>query len=279
MEFDLGTQRLDEAELARCWRLHGSIILEALEGRLAILVVSDIHSNFLALEAVDQDAAARAAIDAVWCLGDVVGYGPDPVACIDFLVQRNAVCIAGNHDLAVAGLAPTSPFNPPALEAIVWTAEHLTTGEVAFLRALPFSLTFGPVTLIHASPRQPIWEYLSDARAAAENFPLFKTQACLVGHTHHPIAFFQNPASGTVRRRRLTPGSRTPLEGSSRFFYNPGSVGQPRDGDKRAAYAIYDPERATLAHYRVDYDVKETQRRMRAARLPAGLVNRLSWGR
>jgi len=246
---------------------------------LAILVVSDIHSNFLALQAVNHDAANRAAIDEVWCLGDVVGYGPEPGACIDYLVQRNAVCIAGNHDLAVAGKTPLSAFNRPAVEACVWTGKHISASQRAFLEDLPSSLVFGPVTLAHASPREPVWEYISDAQVAAENFPFFSTQVCLVGHTHHPAMYTEDAASGLVQRRLLAQGDVVAFGGFGRFFYNPGSVGQPRDGDTRAAYAIYDPQAGVLTHYRVDYDVAETQRLMKAAKLPARLVNRLTWGR
>lgn len=240
---------------------------------MRIGVISDIHSNAPALEAVLADMGP---VDALWCLGDFVGYGPWPNECIARLRQRGVVAIAGNHDLAAVGLISAEAFNPDAAIATEWTARQLTGDCRNYLGALPPLAEAEGVTLAHGSPRDPVWEYLLDDGGAKASFDRFSTQLCLVGHTHIPSLFVQE-TSGEVVVSYMPPGAAYRL-GSQRAIANPGSVGQPRDRDPRAAYLIYDAERATLEWCRVAYDTVATQARMREVRLPQFFVDRLADG-
>lgn len=242
------------------------------------LVVADIHSNLTALQAVAGDAVRRGGFDAVWCLGDVVGYGPDPNECVAWLRERDARCVAGNHDLACAGAMPVDGFNPWAAAACQWTQARLTPGSRTWLLALtPLPLVEGDFTLIHGSLRDPVWEYAVTPEVAAASLKRQTTPWCLVGHSHLPLAFRQG-AAGPLAGVFLADGE-VVRAGSDRVLCNPGSVGQPRDGDPRAAYALVDTEAGTLAHHRVAYDVLAVQARMREAGLPEPLAVRLAFGR
>lgn len=248
---------------------------------MRILIVSDIHSNYEALKAVVQDARARGPVDAIWNLGDIVGYGPEPGPCIKLLREAGAITVPGNHDLAAIGRVSLRDFNALAAEACRWTAQQLTPADKSFLEGLPLRMEQGPLTLVHGSPRDPVWEYLDAEDVAEENLPFLTTPACLVGHTHIPAVFFVvggEPGKEQCRGFRLAPEKPLLVKGL-RFIYNPGGVGQPRDGDPRASYAIYDQEAETLTHFRVSYDIAATQRRMKAAGLPEYLVHRLEVGR
>jgi predicted phosphodiesterase len=245
------------------------------------LILSDIHANLVALDTV-LEAADLATIDQVWCLGDVVGYGPNPNECVDRMREKATICLMGNHDWAALGKIDISDFNPEARLAIEWTQAQLNEASVEFLNGLEGRLdgVHPDFTLAHASPRHPIWEYLLYPSSAAENFPFFDTRFCLVGHTHKPVIFRQEVGQEDVLP--LQPAINVPLplaytEGV-RFIINPGSVGQPRDNDPRAAYAIYDDETGALTFYRIPYDIAETQRRMEAAGLPDRLIARLEFG-
>ena len=245
------------------------------------LVLADIHSNYQALTAVVQDAHARGPVDAVWCLGDVVGYGPDPGRCVQFLREQKALAVAGNHDLATIGRVPLDDFNAFAVFASRWNALQLNAEERAYLDGLPQRLEEGLFILAHGSPRDPIWEYVHSEEVAEANFAHFSTRCCLIGHTHIPLVFVE--AEGEIEGQhclayRPVPGEALSLKGF-RLIYNPGGVGQPRDGDPRAAYAVYDADSETLTHYRVPYEVAATQGRMAAAGLPEFLINRLARGR
>lgn len=248
---------------------------------MRVLLVSDIHGNFDALQAVLEDARSRGGVDAVWNLGDTVGYGAEPGRCLQYLAELQAVSVAGNHDLAAIGRIPVSDFNPFAAAAIVWTGNQLTAEHKAYIAGLPLRWEQDGCTLVHGSPRDPVWEYVLSEDVAGENFPLFATPVCLLGHTHIPTIFVQPPvAAGSLDCEGwlLEPGER--LErGSIRLIYNPGGVGQPRDGDPRAAYAIFDTEAQCFAHYRVAYDVEAAQAKIRAAGLPEHLAARLGLGR
>ena len=217
----------------------------------------------------------RGGFDIIWCLGDVVGYGPDPHMCIDLLRLYEHLCIAGNHDWAAIGKIDTSDFNPAAAQASHWTAEQLTPEDKEYLQNLPLSLCRGDFTLVHGSPREPIWEYILSTIEAQENYAFFETDYCLVGHSHVPLVF-ENSGNDVIYKE-CPDKDRQPLE-NNRLIINPGSVGQPRDGDPRASYAVYESEDRVVYHYRVDYDVEETQRRMMENGLPASLVQRLSFG-
>jgi predicted phosphodiesterase len=245
------------------------------------LILSDIHGNLVALEAV-LEAAQQSSIDQVWCLGDIVGYGPNPNECVELMRAHAGVCLVGNHDWAVLNKIDIDDFNPEARQAIQWTQRTLSGSSLEFLQGLEGRLddVHPDFTLAHASPRHPIWEYLLYASTAAENFAYFDTRFCLVGHTHKPVIFRQEVGQEDVLP--LQPAIHLPLplahaEGV-RFIINPGSVGQPRDNDPRAAYALYDDAEGTLTFCRQEYDIAETQRRMEAAALPARLIARLEYG-
>jgi len=241
---------------------------------MRILVLSDIHANLTALEKVLQDAGE---VDATWCLGDIVGYGPDPNECVALLRQRaNLTCLLGNHDAAVLDRIPLETFNHDARRSIEWIQRIVSPATIQFLSTLPEKILVEEVTLVHGSPRNPVWEYVLDLYNAAQNFNHFDTRVCMVGHTHLPIAYI---ASENPRDVRWV----IPLENESitiehRAILNPGSVGQPRDHDPRASYAIFNSETYTWQVQRVEYDVRSVQKRIRAADLPARHALRLLEG-
>ncbi len=239
-------------------------------------IIADIHSNLEALKAVLDDIERRGGVDEVWCLGDVVGYGPDPEACLALLRGTTDVCVAGNHDWAAAGKIDTSEFNPEAGAASQWTAEQLSDEERSFLSSLPLIIEKGDFTLAHGSPREPIWEYLTSPGAVQENLAHFQTRHCLVGHTHQPLVFACDE-TGKCSGRHFLPND--PLEiGEERLIINPGGVGQPRDGDPRASYAIHDSDEGRIRLYRVMYDIRATQKKMQAHGIPMRLSERLAYG-
>jgi diadenosine tetraphosphatase ApaH/serine/threonine PP2A family protein phosphatase len=240
------------------------------------LVLSDIHSNLEAFKAVLDDAGT---VDQIWCLGDVVGYGPDPNACVELLRSHPHLCIAGNHDWATLGKLDLRDFNPDAREANLWNRKQLTSDNLDYLEALPEKLIDGQFTLIHGSPRHPIWEYIIYTSTAETNFEYFDTPYCFVGHTHTPVVFRLCDQNGERTCEPLPPSINGPLKlGTERMIINPGSVGQPRDGDPRASYAILDDEALTIEHHRVAYPVEETQAKMMEHNLPLRLVLRLGYG-
>ena len=247
---------------------------------MRVLVFTDIHANLPAFEAVLADAKRRApGHDAIWCLGDVVGYGAEPNACVELLRSVTQHCLPGNHDYAVLGKLDLSTFHDAAAHAARWTRNELAPANMAWLEARPVTLNFGDFTLVHGSPREPIWEYLIDIATAEENFGAFATQCCLVGHTHVPLNFIEDTATGNVRVAFPEPGVAFTLRKQSRYILNPGGVGQPRDGDPRAAYALLDTEERFWTTFRVDYDIKAEQEAMRKAGLPDRLIDRLEYGR
>ncbi|MEX2160706.1 MAG: metallophosphoesterase family protein [Anaerolineales bacterium] len=236
------------------------------------LILSDIHANASALDQV-LDSAGQ--VDAIWCLGDVVGYGPDPNECIARLKQLTGlVCLQGNHDAAAVGNLSLEGFNLDARSSIEWLRGCLSTESLAFLQNLQPRLEVNGVTLAHASPRQPMLEYLLDAYSARENFEYFSTDFCFVGHTHVPVIFFLHTKLVDLQ----VPGTNTRVVLKPRCIANPGSVGQPRDRDPRAAFAIFDDETATWDSRRVEYDVAGVQARMRSAGLPDKHIARLTSG-
>ncbi|MFQ6014674.1 MAG: metallophosphoesterase family protein [Anaerolineae bacterium] len=246
---------------------------------MRVAIISDIHSNLPAFQAVLDDAGT---VDEYWCLGDVVGYGPDPNECVELLRSLPHRCLAGNHDWAALGKLDLYEFNADARAATLWTQEQLSAENMEYLQDLPERLAEGKYTLVHGSPRHPIWEYIVNASVARINFEYFETQVCLIGHTHTPVIFLSSPASGSQAYETLIPNPGHPFsleEGAQqRFIINPGSIGQPRDGDPRASYAILDTEEDTLEHRRVSYPVEDTQKRMEEYNLPQRLILRLSYG-
>ena len=239
-----------------------------------ILIISDIHANLTALDTVIKDAGQ---FDAVWCLGDIVGYGPDPNDCVERIRSLPKLkCILGNHDAATLEKIDVSAFNPEARTALEWTQQALSSESLEFLENLPESITMGMVTLVHGSPRQPVWEYLLDTRSATANFEYFETPLCFVGHTHLPVMYY---LPDDARMCRLViPENFTEITLAPRVIINPGSVGQPRDRDPRAAYAIFDDVDNTWTFRRVAYDIAPVQQRMRKAELPPRHIQRLEAG-
>jgi len=241
------------------------------------LILSDIHANLAAFEAVLSHAALDT-IDRVWCLGDVVGYGPCPNECISRLQELpEHVCVAGNHDWAAISRIGIAEFNPSAQVACRWTGEELTEENMVYLASLPTRVVEGECTLVHGSPREPIWEYIIYPSTAQLNFQFFDTRLCFVGHTHAPAIFREETSSHKFEISIPVPGAPIPLD-RERLIINPGSVGQPRDGDPRASYMIFDPEASSIEYQRVTYDVSSTQRLMTERGLPESLVNRLDFG-
>lgn len=239
------------------------------------LIIADIHSNLEALEAVLEDAQNHGGFGHVWCLGDIVGYGPDPRACLALLKQLDPLCVCGNHDQAAVGKIDIGDFNSDAAIANRWTAQQLADEEEAFLTGLPEVVVEGDFTLAHGSPRFPLWEYVAHIFTANDVFNYFHTTYCLVGHTHVPLVFEQD--GPLVNEGYMKNGDMLVL-GDKRLIINPGGVGQPRDRDARASYAIYDLEKQEIRHYRVSYDIETTQTKMKEAGLPGFLSSRLSWG-
>lgn len=241
---------------------------------MRILIISDIHANLAALETVLAEAGE---IDAAWCLGDLVGYGPDPNECVALIKQLpDLKCIIGNHDSAALQQIDSDTFNPEARLAIQWTQKVLWDSSINFLNGLPEKISLDSATLTHGSPRHPVWEYLLDTRTASLNFSFFETQFCFVGHTHLPVIYSLYRENIPARLSIPEPGQ--VLELTHRAILNPGSVGQPRDRDPRAAFAIYDPDNRTWDYRRVAYDIPAVQARMAEAGLPARHIQRLSSG-
>jgi len=245
---------------------------------MRILVLSDIHANLAALDAVLNDAQSFD-YEAVWCLGDVVGYGPEPDECIARIRQLKPRAVVGNHDWAVIGKMDAEDFNHEARRGVLWTREKLNAESLAWLNSLPNEpIVEGDFTLTHGSPRDPVWEYILYPSVAHANLEHFATPFCLIGHTHLPTIFTTGADDHTVNLIRVRPGQAVPLNKERRIILNPGSVGQPRDSDPRAAYAILDSERATWLPRRVAYPIEVTQAHMRAAGLPERLITRLDFG-
>jgi len=246
-------------------------------------VLSDIHANLEALTAA-LDAMASERIDRYLCLGDVVGYGADPAECLERLRGCGAVMVGGNHDLACVGKLDLGWFNETARAAVVWTRDRLSFTELDCLRRLPLTETVDSCTLVHGTLRHPErFEYLVDMAQAVDMMTFCRTPICLVGHTHVPCLFEFNRLERRMTRV-LTSGAELAdvalqPEGSMRYVINPGSIGQPRDGDPRASIGVIDTERNRLTLHRVPYDVASAQRKIRDAGLPGFLADRLAIGR
>jgi len=242
---------------------------------MRILVISDIHANLVALEAVLADAKAY---EAVWCLGDLVGYGPNPNECVERVRGlKNLTCLVGNHDKAVLGELDVNTFNQDAKTAILWTRDTLTPDNFKYLQSLQPLAYQDEFTLVHASPRQPIWEYILNLQIARDNFPHFHTRYCLVGHTHVPVVYYEVDTNGECVEAAADYEHPVTFN-SHRLIINPGSVGQPRDSNPDAAYAFLDFYTLVWEYRRIPYDIAATQNRMRAAHLPDRLVLRIAYG-
>ena len=240
-----------------------------------ILVISDVHANLTALETVLADAGS---VDETWCLGDVVGYGPDPNECIAKIRGLpNLTCLMGNHDLAAIGDMGLEIFNGDARRSLLWQRQNLSQESVQFLQARPRDIqVLGQVSLAHGSPRDPIWEYVLNPLVALHNLAHFQTSWCFVGHSHFQFVFQYDPVKEEMNLKIPEIGQIFPL--IDRAILNPGSVGQPRDRDIRAAYAIFEPEKNIWLPKRVSYNFKEVQDRIIDAGLPHRHAERLAGG-
>ena len=239
-----------------------------------IAVLSDIHGNLHALDAVLSDVDAQS-VDQLWCLGDVVGYGPLPNECVDGVRDRVSLSLCGNHDLAVLGVLEMSEFSGDAAAAAIWTQGVLGEPQRTWLGGLePIGRADG-VELFHGSPRNPVWDYVLSETAAVESLNETTAPLVLVGHSHVALAIC---LKGDEVAGGLAPAGTTVELGAGRWLLNPGSVGQPRDGDPRAAWALIDTEAARAEFRRVDYAIEQTQAEIRDRGLPSALAARLTYG-
>jgi predicted phosphodiesterase len=239
---------------------------------MRIAVLSDIHSNLVALDAV---LAAAGPVDAIWHLGDVVGYGPDPDGVVERLRALGAIGVRGNHDAAAAGGSEIDWFNQDARRAMEWTRSAISASTVDWLTGLPERRTLDGIELVHGSPREPTWEYITSVSVARPNLAALAGQIGLHGHTHVPVAWIEDGS----RVDLLQAEADDVLElGSRRALVNPGSVGQPRDGNPEASYMVLDPGAGQVTWHRAAYDVGAVQRAMRDAGLPPSLSARLAVG-
>lgn len=244
---------------------------------MRIAIISDIHANLEALEAVIADIATQQ-VDEVLCLGDVVGYGANPNECLDLVKERCPMVLLGNHDAAAVGMLSTHHFNIHAKIAIEWTSDNLSKAGKAYLQALPLRKVQHGFTFVHSTPYEPnMWYYITSLEEAAFNFQFFETPTCCIGHTHIPIMIVLDREKELyVHQEQRLNFSEKP---ECRFLINVGSVGQPRDRNPLACYGIIDNTAQTFEHRRVQYDVAKTQAKMRKAKMPEFLVMRLQDGR
>jgi predicted phosphodiesterase len=241
---------------------------------MRVAVISDVHSNLHALHAVLTEIEAEAP-DELWCLGDVVGYGPRPNECADIVRERAAIVLVGNHDLAAVGKLDTTEFGPLAAESATWTERALGAEQAAWLRTLEPAGAREGIELYHGSARNPVWEYVLSEEAAGETMRVTSARLVLVGHSHVALALAWD---GSRADGGLARGGTDLDTAGARWLLNPGSVGQPRDGDPRAAWLLIDIEARRAAFRRVPYPIAATQAEMREAGLPEELAARLERG-
>jgi predicted phosphodiesterase len=241
-----------------------------------VAVVSDIHGNRQAFEAVLHEIG-ESSCQEMWCLGDLVGYGADPDACVELARKHAAICLAGNHDLVVRGELPLEEFSRGAALAARWTQQTISAQTRAYLNQLAPVFEEEKLGLYHASPRDPVWEYVLSPLQAELCLDVQKHRTCLIGHSHVALSFCRTRLSPATGQTRHAGEELEFAEGE--WLINPGSVGQPRDGDPRAAYALYNSDASVLSYCRVGYDVETACRKIRDAGLPAVLADRLSVGR
>jgi predicted phosphodiesterase len=242
---------------------------------MQVAICTDIHGNRHAFEAV-IDAAEASGAEELWCLGDLVGYGAEPDACVALAKAHCTICLAGNHDLAVVEVLSLDDFSRGAALAARWTQEVISAETREFLLGLEPSGTAAGIGLFHASPRDPIWEYVLSGLTAELCFDSTDFRVSLIGHSHVALSFHRpegQPATGTTQRE----GTVLDLS-EGEWLVNPGSTGQPRDGDPRAAWLSVDTERKTATYQRAEYDIAGAQAAIRAARLPDSLAERLQYG-
>lgn len=242
---------------------------------MRVAVISDVHANRHAFEAV-LDAVEAAGAEELWCLGDLVGYGAEPDACVELARRHAAVCLGGNHDLAACGKLPLDQFVKGAELSIEWTREVLAAPHVAWLATLEPQRLDEVVGLYHASPRDPVWEYVLSPLQAELCLDVQARRISLIGHSHVALSFSRSPGSPATGQTRGD-GEELDLQ-EGEWLVNPGSVGQPRDGDPRAAWLELDMDGWTAVWRRTEYDIQGAGDAIRAARLPDSLAERLIYG-
>jgi diadenosine tetraphosphatase ApaH/serine/threonine PP2A family protein phosphatase len=244
-----------------------------------VAAISDIHSNLPALEAV-LEAIDDAGVEEIWCLGDVIGYGAEPDACADLVRERCRLCLVGNHDLAVLGVLDVAAFSEAAAAAVAWTRENVAERTLEMLRELAPAGEREGIALFHASPRDPVWEYVISAEQAAANLDVQAARIALIGHSHVSLFFVRPTADEDGEDIRGAQSSDDTLLdlGVGQWLINPGSVGQPRDGDPRAAWLELDTGEQAARFHRVRYDVERAAASISAAGLPRRLADRLHVG-
>ena len=242
---------------------------------MRVLIISDVHANLTALEAVLADAGK---VDQTWCLGDVIGYGPDPNAVVERLRSLpNLTIILGNHDVAVLDQMDAAVFNTEARRSLLWQKKMVTTENLMYLESLPQEVVVREnASMAHGSPRDPVWEYILNTLVARLNFEEFQTPYCFVGHSHIQCMFKLDVEHDRISLEMPKPNE--VLQLTPRAILNPGSVGQPRDRDPRSAYAIYNTEAQTWEPRRVQYDIESVQKRIRKVGLPEKHAVRLAEG-
>lgn len=246
---------------------------------MRVAVISDIHANLPALEAV-LEAIDSAEVEEIWCLGDVLGYGAEPNECADLVRKRCAICLVGNHDLAVFGALDIAAFSEAAAEAVAWTRENVSERSLTPLRELEPAGEREGIGLFHASPRDPVWEYVLSAEQADACFDVQPTRLALIGHSHVSL-YFTRPAAEEedeeVRGSQASDDTLLDLS-ADQWLINPGSVGQPRDGDPRAAWLELDTGEQAARFHRAHYDIDRAAASIVAAGLPRRLADRLQVG-
>jgi predicted phosphodiesterase len=242
---------------------------------MQIAIVSDVHGNRQAFEAV-LEAIEASDCQEMWCLGDLVGYGADPDYCVELAREHAAICLAGNHDLVVTGALPIEMFSRGAALAAAWTQETITPQTRGYLEGLQPSQTDEAVGLYHASPRDPVWEYVLSDLQAELCLDAQQHRVCLIGHSHVALSFSRFPGEPAAGQTRADGEHLELAEGE--WLINPGSVGQPRDGDPRAAWLALDLDRWEAVYHRIEYDIDGAAAAIRAARLPDSLAERLAFG-
>lgn len=242
-------------------------------------VISDIHSNYEALFCVLEDIKIEK-VDKIYCCGDIVGYGPSPNECIELIKSyNNVISVLGNHDVAVLGKSDLSWFNKNAREAIIINQQLLIQQNLLFLEKLPHKIEETDLLFVHGSPRDNIYEYLFTIQLLRTNIKLFNQQVCFCGHTHIPIVYLFNFITGQENIIIPTANNQVVnIENDTKYIINVGSVGQPRDGNPKSCYVIFDTDKKIIEYKRIEYNISVVQQKMRMLNIPEFLISRLEFG-
>ncbi|MCS7150851.1 MAG: metallophosphatase family protein [Endomicrobia bacterium] len=244
---------------------------------MKIAVISDIHSNYEAFISI-LDEIKKLKVDKIYCCGDLVGYGPDPNECVELIRKNNIVSVVGNHDAAVFGKADLNWFREEAKEALLINKELITPENISFIKSLEENIVINDVLIVHGSPLDNIFEYLFSINALHRNIRCMKERVCFCGHTHQPLVYFEKISLSTGEIVIPTEKKQIVIDDRYKYIINVGSVGQPRDGDNRACFAIVDLDNKTVTFHRVAYNISAVQQRMRSLYLPEFLIKRLEFG-